>query len=366
MKKILAFCKKELILCIAFLLAVISCFFVKPDVAYFDYIDYHTLMLLFTLMVVMEGLGQQGVFEKIADVFLKRAGNARMLCFIMVFLHFFSAMLITNDVALLTFVPFTLYVLKLAGKGALALPIVILETLAANLGSMLTPVGNPQNLYLYSVSGMGIGDFLALTAPIAALSGLLLLAACFFVKKEELEAGAQSKKKPQKSRCLFFVLVFIMALLTVLKVLPVWIPFVVVILGSLLLQRKALVQIDYCLLLTFVSFFVFIGNVGRMEEVRSLLLAIMESREMLCAFFASQVISNVPAAILLSGFTDAYGELIKGTNIGGLGTLIASLASLISYKLFAQEFPKEKGKYFLYFTIVNIIFAGILLLFTKL
>ena len=364
--KLVAFLKKEVILVVASILAVISCFVITPDKKYIDYIDFRTLMILFTLMCVMEGLKQQGIFDKIAGFFLGKAGNVRTLCFIMVFLHFFSAMLITNDVALITFVPFTILLLGMADKSKWALPIVLLETIAANLGSMLTPIGNPQNLYLYTISGMDILTFLKITAPIAGVSAMLLLLACFYIKKEIITHTVVNKTSPEKWRCLFFLLVFLLALLTVLNILPVYIPFALVLAGTFILQRKVLVKVDYCLLLTFVSFFVFIGNMGRITVIREWLLALITGRELLVAFFTSQVISNVPAAILLSGFTDAYAELIKGVNIGGLGTLIASLASLISYKYFAAEYPKDKGKYILYFTMVSSIFALILILFTKL
>lgn len=363
---IVNFIKKEVILCVASVLAIVSCFFVTPDKAYLNYIDFRTLMILFTLMCVMEGFKQQGIFDKIAGFFLGRADNVRALCFIMVFLNFFSAMLITNDVALITFVPFTILLLGLADQKEWVLPIVILETIGANLGSMLTPVGNPQNLYLYTTSGMNLLEFLKITAPITAVSAGLLFIACLFIKREPVTKAGSQEIRPDKIRCLFFLIVFILSLGTVLEILPVWVPFVTVLTGTCLLQRKVLAKVDYCLLLTFISFFLFIGNMGRIPAIREWLISLVNGREMLVAFFSSQIISNVPAAILLSGFTTEYEELIKGVNIGGLGTLIASMASLISYKYFAAEYPDKKGKYLLHFTIVNVVFAIVLILFTKL
>lgn len=373
-KKITDFVKKEVVLCIAAVLAVVSMFFVPPDGEYPGYIDFRVLAILFTLMTVMAGLTQIGFFDKIAHVMLKKADDYRKLSFIMVFLCFFSSMFITNDVALITFVPFTLLMLSLAGLKEQAVSLVVYETIAANLGSMLTPVGNPQNLYLYTASGMGIGEFLRITAPIAGVSAILLAVCCMRSEKKPVHiegqctgsagTGDKSRSVNNKIELCFYGIVFLLALLTVLRILPVWIPLLAAIIGTLIVRWRVLLKVDYCLLITFVSFFVFIGNMGRIEMVRQFLEEIMAGRELLIAFFSSQVISNVPAAVLLSGFTEEYAALIRGTNIGGLGTLIASLASLISYKAFTQENPEKKGKYFAYFTLMNVIFAVILLVFT--
>lgn len=376
----ISFFKKETVLCIAAVLALISMFFVPPDAVYLGYIDFNVLAILFSLMVVMEGLKEAGVFNKIAHVMLKKADNLKKLSFIMVFLCFFSAMLITNDVALITFVPFTLLLLSMAGLTEYAIALVAFETIAANLGSMLTPVGNPQNLYLYTISGMNIIDFFSITMPIVIASALLLAIGCLCLKNkpvtiegengvtkeesaEENQLCADTARKT-KGRILFFCVIFFISLLSVLRLLPVLIPCALALLGTLFVQRNVLKKVDYCLLLTFICFFVFIGNIGRIEMVRQWLESLLLGRELIVSFFASQVISNVPAAVLLADFTVEYGELIRGVNIGGLGTLIASLASVISYKFLAQELPQKKGKYFAYFTLVNIVFAIILLGFT--
>lgn len=383
---LIRFVKKETVLCIAALLAAGSMVFVPPDAGYGNYIDYRVLQILFSLMVVMSGLRQLGVFDKIAYVMLKKADNCRKLSFIMVFLCFFSSMLITNDVALLTFVPFTLLLLSVAGLLERAVPLIVYETVAANLGSMLTPVGNPQNLYLYTASGMEIADFLKITAPIAGVSAVLLIICCLGMGKQRVNIRAESaagraedmaagsvKRETDKQAgktaggkrtgAMFFGMVFLLSVSAVLKLLPVEVPFGIALAGTLLLHRKVLLKVDYGLLLTFVSFFVFIGNIGRIEVVRDALSKMIEGRELLISFFTSQIISNVPAAVLLAGFTQDFAALLKGTNIGGLGTLIASLASLISYKAFVQECPEKKGKYFIYFTLVNVVFAVILLIF---
>lgn len=381
-KWLLNFIKKEAVLCAALLLGIFSMFLVPPDREYPAYINFRVLGLLFSLMVVMAGLRELGVFNKIACVMLKKADNSRKLYLVMVFLCFFSAMLITNDVALITFVPFTLLLLKMADMDSLAVPLVVFESVAANLGSALTPIGNPHNLYLYTAFEMSLPDFFRTMAPITGISAVLLLFCMLTVKKEALLTKAQEeikqegvkpgeiKQEEESAKALknrkvllsgFYGLTFLLSLLTVLRVLPFWIPFIVALSGALLLQRGVLLQVDYSLLATFVGFFIFVGNMGRIEAVSSLLAKLLDGREILVAFITSQVISNVPAAALLSGFTENAGDLLIGVNIGGLGTLIASMASLISYKYIVREMSEKKVKYFWYFTLVNILFAILLL-----
>ena len=283
-----------------------------------------------------------------------------------VFLCFFSSMILTNDVSLVTFVPLSVTMLTLAGLQDRLLTVVVLQTVAANLGSMLTPIGNPQNLYLYAVSGMDAGTFFALMLPLTAVSGLLLAVCCLVQKPVPISLEAHEPARGPASRrerveLAFFWMLLVLCLLTVFRVLPWGVPLAVALAGTLILDRRVLGQVDYGLLLTFVAFFVLIGNLGRMETVRGLLSRVLEGRELITAFLCSQVVSNVPTAVLLAGFTDQWEALLKGTNIGGLGTLIASMASLISYKLFVRARPEETGKYLLCFTVVNLVFAVLLL-----
>ena len=323
----------------------------------------------------MEGFKQLGIFEKLARKLLSKTADSRSLCMVLVFLCFFSSMLITNDVALITFVPFTILILTMAGRKDRMIMIIVLQTVAANLGSMLTPVGNPQNLYLYTVSGMGFMEFLKVMLPLTGVSFLLLLICCLLQKKEPvslpeqkeesvIKAKEAEKGSKEKIQLVTDCILFILSLLCVVRILPYQVLFVITLFLLLIVQRKILKHVDYCLLLTFVSFFVFIGNMGRIPYVCELLKKLLERRELLTAFFCSQVISNVPAAVLLSGFSENYVALLKGVNIGGLGTLIASLASLISYKFYAASEGSKKGKYFLCFTAINVVFALILLIFT--
>lgn len=396
MKILIAYLKKETVLCIAVLLAAFSMLLIHPDSKYSGYMDYRTLALLFSLMTIMEGFKQTGFFADVARALLGRVHTFRQLYLVLVMLCFFCSMWITNDVALLTFVPFTILVLELSGLQKEMISVIVMQTIAANLGSMMTPVGNPQNLYLYSVSGMGIGEFFSVMGPLSALSFLLILGACIFHKNFALDpellkhmepsgeaAGKSSKTAeaasgnavPERLRHLQNLLLatlFLFSLLSVFRVISWPVLVVVVLTGCLLLTgvfHSSFLpkKVDYSLLLTFIAFFVFIGNMKRIDLIREFLNQTLHGRELLLSFGCSQIISNVPAAILLSGFTDQYAALLRGVNIGGLGTLIASLASLISYKFFAESqarFPEagSKQSYILRFTIWNVGMAIILLL----
>lgn len=377
MNKLKELFHKETVLCIAVVLAVISSFVVLPDKQYVDYIDFRTLAILFCLMCVMAGLQKLGLFQLIAERLLGRVKSCNALRVILILLCFFFSMLITNDVALITFVPFTFTVLKLLGdegQRIMTIPVVVLQTVAANLGSMLTPIGNPQNLYLYAKSGLSIGSFLLLMLPYTLISLLLLLIADFlFARFGEVGKSAglgfiisNEQRLNGGVKVLWVYLgMFVLCLLTVAHVVSVWITLAVVLVVQLLLDKEVLKRVDYSLLLTFVGFFVFIGNMGRIPAFSNFLQQIIVGNEVITSVVASQAISNVPAALLLSGFTENYEALIVGTNLGGLGTLIASMASLISYKYIGKESEKgvigSKGKYLMTFTLVNICFLVVLM-----
>lgn len=360
------FMRKDPVLMIALSLALLSCIAVPPDAGYLDYVDVRTLGMLFSLMAVMAGLTRAGVFSALCRRLLAIACGPRRLCLTLVLLAFFSSMLITNDVALVTFVPLALLALQAFRSERLTCFTVVLMTIAANLGSMATPVGNPQNLYLYSVSHMALGDFLLLMLPYA-LAALALLAVVIWVcgKPSDVAGGADTERQVVHEdvpagmairRILPWLAVFALALLSVARVLPFEVPVAAAALVGVAFDRATLRHVDYGLLLTFVAFFVFVGNVGRIGAVSALIAQMVTGHELIVSVAASQVLSNVPAAILLSGFTDAWSALIVGTNIGGLGTLIASMASLISYKQLALVLPHAKGRYMKLFTAWNIVF----------
>lgn len=375
MEKIKNFVKKEVVLCVAVVLAVASACFILPDREYIGYIDFRTLGILFCLMCVMAGLQQIGVFKRIAQWLLGKVHKPSQIVMLLVFLCFFFSMAITNDVALITFVPFTFTVGKMLGEKVykrMVFPTVVLQTIGANLGSMLTPIGNPQNLYLYGFSKMQIGEFLVTMLPYSAASLVLLLICCVcfgYRLGAEGEAGDLTQgdhEALKKTPLVIYLALFVVCLLTVAQVIPFQVALGIVIVGMLIVNWKVMLSVDYCLLLTFIAFFVFIGNMGRIPAFSEFLQRMVAGNEVVISVLVSQCISNVPAALLLSGFTTNAKGLLIGTNLGGLGTLIASMASLISYKYVAieaqeSEIPGGKGRYFLYFTVANIAFLAVLM-----
>lgn len=396
-KAIIAFWKKETVLMIAIILAAGSMVIIPPDFNYISYIDFRTLGILFCLMAVVAGMKQIHVFDRLAQGLLAQVRGSGGIALVLVLLCFFLSMLITNDVALITFVPFTIVIMKQLGEKAQRtwmLRVVVMQTIAANLGSMLTPIGNPQNLYLYGKAGISIPEFLRMMLPYTGVSLFLLvvwIAICVgrekFEKRDATgsqtliaeknqksgsgedrsflvgEADADRRNLIDKKKLGCYLTLFLVSLLSVAHILPFPIPLLLVIVYISIWDRTVWGQIDYSLLGIFTALFIFIGNVGRIPAFSRFLQDFITGREVITAVIASQAMSNVPAAILLSGFTDNIRALIVGTNLGGLGTLIASMASLISFKYIAKEDRKLRGKYFILFTIANVIFLGILLAF---
>ena len=360
--KIKAFVKKEVTLCAAFVAAVISSLIVPPDAAYWDYMDWRTLALLYSLMVVVAGASNAGVFSTMAHVLCVKASSVRAMGAVLVGLCFVTSLFLTNDVTLLTFVPFAVVVLSMAGEIKSLAWVVVLQTAAANVGSCLTPIGNPQNMYLHSHFNMTVGEFFLDTVPIWGLSGVLLAVLCGVIlpgKKLSVFLG-EAPGLDKKSLMLYLVL-FLVCMLVVFRVLawPVMLGVLVAVL--LIFDRKALLRADFLLLVTFVCFFIFSGNLRRMDAVAQVLQRLLNGHEMLVGAAVSQVISNVPAAILLSGFTENAKALLIGVNVGGLGTPIASLASLISLKLYAQSEGAEPRGYMGKFLVVNFGLLAVLL-----
>ena len=377
-KSIFSFIKSEAVLTASWILAIASMFFVPPDEKYLDYIDWRSLSILWSLMVIMNVFKQNGFFNLLAEKLIssingKNGAEAKrqdkktfLLISSLVFLCFFLSMAITNDVALITFVPFAIMILE---GSPLLIPTIVLQTVAANLGSMLTPVGNPQNLYLFALGNFSVPDFITLILPYWISSFILLIAAIFLVTKiQRGPVGIQSRSGSESKssgipifKTIVFSVLFVIALLTVSRLIPFYILAALTLVCSLILQRKAFFKADYFLLLTFIGFFIFTGNMARIPTINVLLKKLVEGHEMILGTLASQVISNVPAALLLSGFTENIRALVLGVDIGGLGTLIASMASLISFKFYAKTEGSRPGRYLLYFTAVNIIFLAVLI-----
>ena len=359
--KIKAFIRREAVLCIAALCAVATMFLVPPDREYLHYIDFRVLCLLLCLMGVVAGFKSLGAFQWLTWQLLRRIQNGRILAVTLVLLPFFCSMLVTNDVALLVFVPFTLALLSDLGCDKHMIPVIVLQTVAANLGSMATPVGNPQNLYLYAAYGLGAGEFFSVVLPLTLLSlAALTLASGMTLPKVLPQKQLQQQEIRSIRNLVVYTLLFLLCLLTVFRIVPYPITTLVVVLVMLILDKKLIGQIDFMLLLTFVCFFVVSENLGRVEDIRVFLQNFLAKNTLLTAVAASQVISNVPAAVLLSAFTDNWRALLAGVNIGGLGTPIASLASLITLKLYLRWPGARIGKFMVVFLIAN--FAGLLLL----
>lgn len=351
-----AFVHGEPVLSASLVCAVISMFFAPPSAAYLGYIDTRVLILLFCLMAVVSGMQKYGVFDLLAQKLLAGRHALRTIVLFLTLLPFFTSMAITNDVALITFVPFAILVLGLVGQRALLIPVIVLQTVAANLGSMVTPVGNPQNLFLYASYELSVGQFFGVVLPFALVSlvGVATLALCR--KSCILQISfAEPKQITDGKRVTFFGVLFILCLLTVFHVLPDLALLGLVCLSLLLIDRDIFHRIDYGLLLTFVCFFLFAGNIGSLGGVRTSLQNIVGSSPLLASLAASQIISNVPAAVLLRSFTENWQALLLGVNIGGLGTPIASLASLISFRFYAHTPEAKPGRYLAWFTLINVV-----------
>ncbi len=365
LKSIKQFVKNEIVLVIALILAVISSFFVHPDKKYISYIDFRTLSILLSLMLTMAGLQAKGIFRQVGELLVGKTKTILGVCVVLIFLSFVSSMFITNDVALLTFVPFTIVTLTIAGRKDLFIMVIVLETIAANLGSMTTPIGNPQNLYLYSKAQMDMISFLKLMLPYAIASAILL--ALFLVLKIKGsatisgEAKIYKRGKREKLQVVMYAVAFLISIAVVARYLNYAIGLIIVVAMVLIIDRKTLLKADYSLLLTFIFLFIFIGNMKRIPLICDFLQGFVAKDEVLVSIVLSQVISNVPTAILCSGFTENIDKLIVGTNFGGLGTLIASMASLISFKQYGFTDGADKKTYILEFTKYNIIFLIIML-----
>ena len=365
-KKFLAWCRGEVVLLTAAVCAAVSAIAVPPSAAYLGYIDLRVLCLLLCLMAVVAGLQRCGVFLVLSQRLLAGEKNVRLLQLLLVLLPFFSSMLITNDVALITFVPFTLQILELAGERRRILPTVILQTAAANLGSMATPVGNPQNLYLCGRFHLSAGDFFATLLPFTVVSLLALSAGSLVGTSQSVCVRFPQPASIRRPKLLAVLAgLFVLCLLAVFHVVHYGVVTAVVVTALLVLEPGLLKKVDYSLLLTFVFFFIVAGNIGQIPALRQLLAGWMDRSALLTSALASQIISNVPASLLLAGFTEDWRGLLLGVDLGGLGTPIASLASLISLKFYIRSPGARPGRFLLWFSAVNFGGLAVLLLLTR-
>lgn len=366
LKKIKDFIKKETVFFVAAVCAIFTMFLVPPDLEYLHYIDFRVLCLLLCLMAVVAGLKAIGTFDWLTYQLLKRVRSGRILGITLVLLPFFCSMVVTNDVALIIFIPFTLMLLSNLGYGNRIIPVTVLQTVAANLGSMATPVGNPQNLYLYAFYDIGITDFFSVTLPLTAVSLVILTIAAIPLLPKKIQVQEMDRASIHSTRdLLIYFALFALCLLTVFRVVSYPVTTAVTVIILLFINRKLLKEIDYMLLLTFVCFFTVSENLGRVDAVRDFLQQFLQWNPLLAAVGTSQVISNVPAAIVLSGFTNQWQSMLAGVNIGGLGTPIASLASLITLKFYMNWPDSKVGKFMGYFLAANLVGLAVLLLFMQ-
>lgn len=362
-ESVINFIKINKVMFIALLAAAVTSVIVPPDREYLGYFDFKTLTCLFCVLAVVCALKNVNFFYVLAEKIVESFKTARMSILALVYITFIGSMLIANDMALLTFLPLGYFVLTASKKRRYMAFTFIMQNIAANLGGMLTPFGNPQNLYLYTKFNIPVGEFMTIMAPPFCLAISLITLCCFvFVKNEPLKFEEEKLSLEPKKTALYLVL-FALAIVIVFRGIPYWIGLIVIPAVLFFVDRKALKMVDYPLLLTFVFFFIFAGNMARIGAVREFFSALLEQSTLLYSVISCQFISNVPSAILLSQFTTNYPDLLVGVNIGGIGTLIASLASLITFREYTKHHPHHAMYYVEYFSAFNFAFLAIMLAF---
>ncbi len=355
----MSFIKKNAVMVIALSAALITSFFVPPDGEYAGYFDFKTLTCLFCVLAVVCALKNINFFYILARKIVEYFKTTRMCILALVYITFIGSMLIANDMALLTFLPLGYFVLATTCKEKYMAFTFVMQNLAANLGGMLTPFGNPQNLYLYTKFNIPTGEFMAIMAPPFILSILIITLCCLFVKSEPLEIAGE-RVRLSGWRTTAYLLLFVLAITIVFRSIPYQLGLIIIPVAIFFLDKKALKQVDYPLLLTFVFFFIFSGNMARIDAVREFFSWLLEKNTLIVSVLSCQVISNVPSAILLSQFTQNYHDLLLGVNIGGAGTLIASLASLITFREYIKHNPGKTMQYIGLFSAANFGFVIVL------
>ncbi|MBQ7986421.1 MAG: citrate transporter [Clostridia bacterium] len=354
------FIKKNAVMCIAFLLAIVTAIIVPPDKAYLEYFDLKTLTCLFCTLACVCALKNIKFFRIIAEKIVIYFKTTRSAVIALVYITFIGSMVLANDMALITFLPLGYYALKSTGNEKYMAFTFIMQNIAANLGGMLTPFGNPQNLYLYTYYNIANLEFMKIMFLPFVISIVLITLCCFVIPNKEMHLQKELDIKLNGKRAVIYGILFLLAILVVFRTVPYYIGLVVITVAIFFLDRSALKKVDYPLLLTFVAFFVFAGNMARIPAVNEFLGGLIEKNTLLYGVLSCQVISNVPSAILLSKFTANYPELLVAVNIGGAGTLIASLASLITFREYVKRCPGGAFSYIKKFSLYNFGILGIL------
>lgn len=366
LKKVLRFVKKNFVFFIAAFVAAVSCIFVPPDKEYLNYFDWKTLSCLFITLAVICALRNIKFFTILARKLVIMTGNLRTLFVLLIVITFIGSMIIANDMALITFLPLGYFALSVAKQEKYMAYLFVLQNISANLGGMLTPFGNPQNLYLYSYFNIPTGEFCLIMLPAFLLAVSLLLVACIPVKSIKFALNEKFPEKLNIPKTILYIVLFLISILIVFRIIPFGVGLILIPVVLFFVDRESLKMVDYGLLGTFFFFFIFAGNLARIDAVNTLMSSLLEKDTLIVSILSCQVISNVPSAILLSKFTSDYPALLLGVNIGGTGTLIASLASLITFNEFRILYPKQTKKYILVFTGLNIAFVVILTVAMKL
>lgn len=361
LNRIKRFVKGHVVLTIAFILAVITSCIITPDAKYADYIEFKTITCLFCTLAVVCALKNISFFTVIARKIVTLTGNTRAAILSLVYITFIGSMLIANDMALITFLPLGYFVLTSTGKQKYMAFTFIMQNIAANLGGMLTPFGNPQNLYLYSKFNIPTGEFMSIMFFPFICAVILITACCLFVKKEKLSLTSDDAIRLDPKRTALYIALFVYSIVIVFNIVPYWTGLVIIPVILYFADKKALNDVDYPLLLTFVCFFIFAGNMARIDIVNDIFSKLLVKNTLVVSALSCQLISNVPSAILLSQFTLNYADLLVGVNIGGTGTLIASLASLITFGEYTKHNPDKVKKYILLFSAFNFGFLIVLL-----
>ena len=353
--------KSRIVLIVALVAAAVTCFFVPPDGGYADYFDLDTLSCLFCTLAVVSALKRRRFFEWLATGIVTAFGNMRRVTFALVFVTYFGSMIMANDMALITFLPLGRLVLSSCGKTKYTAFVFVMQNVAANLGGMLTPFGNPQNLYLYSFFEIGAGEFFAIMAIPFAVAFVLIAGTCLVVKPEPIRLETHPEPAPPVWRMIVYFVLFALSVMIVFRVFPYYVGLIVVTVALAILEPKCFLRVDYGLLLTFCAFFVFSGNLARIPAVRDLLASVVAMSPLLVGTATCQVISNVPSAVLLSRFTTDYRHLLIAVNIGGLGTPVSSLASLITLGEYRKREPGKTLRYLGLFSLINFSYLAVLI-----
>lgn len=358
---IISFCKREVVLCASGFLALLTFLFIPPSIQTIQAINFHVIASLFCLMMAISALRKAFVLDAMASRLIHFAQSPRSLAAILIFMTFFSSMAITNDVALITLVPLSLILTERGLASTIRIRIIVLQTIAANLGSSLTPVGNPQNLFIFSNYKPELSHFFFVTLPIVSLGGALLVLSLFSIPStDRIHHNTVRSSEINRIQAIIYGILFILSVLAVFSIISIYIPLFLTIVISLYMNRDLFKTLDWGLLITFVFFFIFCGAIRQIPALTALMVSMLNKQPFLTAIITSQIISNVPAAILLSAFTNSWQSILAGVSIGGMGTLVASLASVISWKFYARQHPQESKLFLVSFTIWNVSFLLLL------